>query len=163
MLDTVNKRPVAMPVNLLTSFFEGDVEAWGLVVPRFGSKRRRFSLHMSGSWTGNRLLLAERFVFDDDTLDNRVWEFALGDGNEFTGVCDDVKGHAAGTVTNDMLMMRYVFNLSVGGRIVPVRFDDRMYRIDDRTVANRAVMYKFGVRLGEVNAVFRRKHREGRT
>lgn len=163
MLDTVAKRSDTMPVNLLTSFFEGDVEAWGLVVPRFGSKRRQFSLHMSGSWTGNRLLLAERFVFDDDAIDNRVWEFTLGDGDRFTGICDDVKGQAAGTVTDDMLMMRYVFRLSVGGRIVPVHFDDRMYRIDDKTVANRAVMYKFGLRLGEVNAVFRKKSSEDRT
>ena len=156
MLDTLAKNPVGKPTNLLTDFFSGEVEAWGLVIPRFGGSLRKFSLQTSGSWTGSRLVLAERFAFADGLIDNRIWEFEFEPGGSFTGRCDDLASWQQGQVGHDELIMNYLFDLAIGDRVVSIRFDDRMYRIDERTIANRAVMRKFGVRVGEVNAVFRK-------
>lgn len=156
MLEKLSRDAAQRPSNLLTDFFDGNVEAWGLVAARFGGVRRKFSITMNGHWTGSLLKLEERFVFNDGQIDNRIWEFSFDGERSFTGFCDELSGAAEGTVSNDELKMSYLFNLPIGKRVVPVRFDDRMYRIDDRTIANRAVMYKFGLRLGEVNAVFRK-------
>lgn len=156
MLDTIAKQEARRPSNLLTDFFDGKVIAWGLVAARFGGVRRKFSLDMSGYWNGSTLRLEERFMFNDGQIDNRIWEFSFEADDRFSGFCDELSGFAEGVATAEELRMRYIFNLPIGERIVPVRFDDRMYRIDDRTIANRAVMYKFGIRIGEVNAVFRR-------
>ncbi len=156
MLDLVARKPHGMPTNLLTGFFTGDVEAWGLVVPRFGRSPRKFTLQMSGSWTGSRLVLAERFAFADGQIDDRIWEFDFEPGGAFTGRCDELAKWGSGFVSCEELVMQYQFNLRIRNRVVPVQFDDRMYRIDERTISNRAVMYKFGIRLGEVNAVFRK-------
>jgi hypothetical protein len=38
----------------------------------------------------------------------------------------------------------------VSGRTWDIDFDDWMFRIDERTVLNKAVMSKFGVRVGEI-------------
>ena len=50
---------------------------------------------------------------------------------------------------------RYTLALPVGGRVVEVQLDDWMYLMDGgRTVINRAVMHKFGVRVGELTLAF---------
>jgi hypothetical protein len=38
-----------------------------------------------------------------------------------------------------------------------VTFDDWMFLIDERVMLNKAVMSKFGIRLGEVTLAFHRK------
>ena len=40
------------------------------------------------------------------------------------------------------------------GRVWHVQFDDWMYLMDQRTMLNKAVMSKFGIRLGEVTLSF---------
>jgi len=45
----------------------------------------------------------------------------------------------------------------VDGRTWNVDFDDWMFLVDDRVMLNRAVMSKFGVRLGEVLLSFTRR------
>jgi hypothetical protein len=45
----------------------------------------------------------------------------------------------------------------VDGRTWHVDMDDWMYLVDERVMLNRAVMSKFGVRLGEVTLAFSRR------
>ena len=42
------------------------------------------------------------------------------------------------------------------GRTWEINFDDWMFLVDDQVMLNRAVMSKFGIRLGEVLLSFRR-------
>jgi hypothetical protein len=44
--------------------------------------------------------------------------------------------------------------LPVDGKVYEVQFDDWMYLMDDRVMLNKAVMSKFGIRLGEVTLSF---------
>jgi Protein of unknown function (DUF3833) len=41
-------------------------------------------------------------------------------------------------------------SLPVDGKTYEVQFDDWMYLVSDKVMLNRAVMSKFGFRLGEV-------------
>ncbi len=50
-----------------------------------------------------------------------------------------------------------MIRLEIGGRNIKVRFDDRMYRLDGDVVVNRAVVSKWGFRLGEVTLFFMRQ------
>ena len=45
-------------------------------------------------------------------------------------------------------------NASSDGKTYEVQFDDWMYLIDEHVMLNKAVMSKFGVRLGEVTLAF---------
>ena len=69
----------------------------------------------------------------------------------------DVVGEAIGTVAGNALNWRYVLALEIDGRTWHVDFDDWMFLIDDHVMLNRAVMSKFGVRLGEVTLSFTRR------
>jgi hypothetical protein len=57
---------------------------------------------------------------------------------------------AAGNALN----WRYTLRLEVDGRTWDVQFDDWMFLMDERVMLNRAVMSKFGIRLGEVTLAF---------
>jgi hypothetical protein len=45
----------------------------------------------------------------------------------------------------------------VDGSVYEVEFDDWMFLIDEQVMLNKAVMSKFGFRLGEVTLAFRKK------
>jgi len=47
--------------------------------------------------------------------------------------------------------------LPVDGSVFEVEFDDWMFLIDEQVMLNKAVMSKFGIRLGEVTLAFRKK------
>ena len=47
--------------------------------------------------------------------------------------------------------------LPVGDKVYNVNFDDWMFLMDDKVMLNRAVMSKFGFRLGEVTLSFRKR------
>ena len=51
---------------------------------------------------------------------------------------------------------RYTLKLPLRGSVCEVQFDDRMHLIDERTVINKAVMSKFGVRVADVTLSFSR-------
>jgi hypothetical protein len=67
-----------------------------------------------------------------------------------------VVGVAEGQAAGNALNWRYTLSLPVDGRVVEVQFDDWMYLMDDRVMLNKAVMSKFGIRLGEVTLAFTR-------
>ena len=48
----------------------------------------------------------------------------------------------------------YTLKLPVDGRIIEVQFDDWMYLMTDKVMLNKAVMSKFGFKLGEVTLSF---------
>jgi hypothetical protein len=45
----------------------------------------------------------------------------------------------------------------VDGRVIDVQMDDWMYLMSDRVLLNKAVMRKFGVKLGEVTLSFTKR------
>jgi hypothetical protein len=55
------------------------------------------------------------------------------------------------------LRWQYTLALPVDGRVWEVQFDDWMYLMNDRVMLNKAVMSKWGVRLGEVTLSFTRR------
>jgi hypothetical protein len=62
-------------------------------------------------------------------------------------------GEAAGNALN----WRYTLRLPVDGKVHDVEFDDWMFQVDERVVLNKAMMSKFGIRLGEVTLAFRKQ------
>ena len=144
------------PVFDLRTYFDGPVTAHGLVSDRAGKVLRRFVVSMRCSWVGDIGTLDEDFVYDDGERERRVWTLRrLGDGR-YVGTAADVVGEAVGASVGPAFRWQYTLKLPVSGSIYEVQFDDWMHQIDERTVINRAVMSKFGIRLGEVTLAFRR-------
>ena len=142
------------PVLDLKTYFNGDLVAHGLFTDRSGRVVRRFVVQMTGTWNGNQGVLDERFTYSDGKTERRVWRLTDEGGGRWSGRADDVVGVAQGVAAGNTLNWRYTLSLPVDGKVYEVQFDDWMYLMDERVMLNKAVMSKFGVRLGEVTLSF---------
>jgi len=145
------------PVLDLKTYFNGELVAHGLFTDRSGKVARRFTVLMTGTWQGNEGTLDERFTYSDGKTERRVWRLTDQGGGRYLGRADDVVGDALGQAAGNALNWRYTLRLPVDGKDVEVQFDDWMYLMDERVMLNKAVMSKFGIRLGEVTLSFTKR------
>jgi len=141
----------------LKTYFNGTVDAWGIFQDRSGKVVKRFTVVMHCSWDGDTGTLDEDFTYSDGTTQKRVWTLKKVGENRYVGTASDVIGEADGTTGGNTLNWKYVLALPVDGKVYHVNFDDWMYQMDENVMINRAVMSKFGIRLGEVTLSFRKR------
>jgi len=142
------------PVLDLKTYFNGDITAHGLFTDRSGKVVRRFTVDMKCSWQGDDGVLDERFSYSDGEKQRRVWRLKKLPDGRYTGTADDVIGIAQGQSSGNAFQWSYILRLPVDGKTYDVQFDDWMYLMDEKVMLNKAVMSKFGVRLGEVTLSF---------
>jgi hypothetical protein len=121
---------------------------------RSGKVIKRFKVVIHCSWQGDIGTLDEDFTYSDGTTQKRIWTLKKMPDGRYIGTADDVVGEASGQVGGNALNWKYVLALPVDGNVYNVNFDDWMYLMDDQVMLNRAVMSKFGFRLGEVTLSF---------
>ena len=139
----------------LATYFNGKVEGWGMVQDRSGKVLRRMVVVLECTWNGNEGVLDESFQWSDGKTEKRVWRIRK-DGDRYIGSAGDVVGEARGEASGNALRWNYVLALPVGDSVYNVDMDDWMWMIDDKTLANRTTMSKFGVRVAEVSIFFRK-------
>ena len=149
--------PVSAPEPFeITTFLLGRTQAWGIFEDRFGRLRRRFTVELNGYWRDDTFCLDEVFTFDTGDVETRNWLVKPTSGGNFVATCDDCVGELRGTTEPNVLRMRYKFRLDLGTSVIVVDFDDRIYRMGQRTAVNRATMRKYGIRLGDLSLFFRK-------
>ena len=142
------------PVLDLKQYFNGELVAHGLFTDRSGKVVRRFTVQMTGTWSGQQGTLDERFTYSDGVTQRRLWRLTDEGGGRYTGRAADVVGVAEGRAAGNALNWRYTLSLPVDGKVYEVQFDDWMYLMSDRVMLNKAAMSKFGFALGEVTLSF---------
>ena len=145
------------PVLDMQQYFNGTIDAWGMFQDRSGKVVKRFTVVIQCSWKDDVGTLDEDFSYSDGTKQKRVWTLKKGANGQYIGTAADVVGSAIGNTAGNALNWRYVLALPVGDKIYNVSFDDWMFLMDDKVMLNRAVMSKFGFRLGEVTLSFRKR------
>jgi Protein of unknown function (DUF3833) len=144
------------PVFDFKQYFDGTLTAHGLVSDRGGKVLRRFEVTMRCDWVGDAGTLDEQFEYSDGERQHRVWRVRKQTDGRFVGTADDVVGEAVGSSSGSAFNWRYTLKLPVRGDVYEVQFDDWIHLINERTAINKAVMSKFGVRIGEVTLSFSR-------
>ena len=129
----------------LATYFNGRVDGWGMVQDRSGKVLRRMVVELDCRWNGNDGVLNESFQWSDGKTEKRVWKIRK-DGDRYLGRADDVIGEATGEAAGNALRWNYVLALPVGDSTYHMDMDDWMWMIDNKTLANRTTMTKFGVR-----------------
>jgi hypothetical protein len=138
----------------LRQYFNGPLTAHGMFTDRSGKVVKRFTVRMTGRWSGEEGTLEEHFVYSDGNTQERTWHLRhLGDGR-YSGRADDVVGEALGESAGNAFRWTYVLALPVNGKVWNVSMDDWMYLMDGRTLLNRTAMSKLGVHLGDVTLAF---------
>jgi len=157
----VERYRAQQPVLDLAQYFNGTIDGWGMFQDRSGEVIKRFHVVIDAKWEsrdGQDVgTLDENFAWSDGTNSRRVWTITRVDSGNYVGRADDVVGQARGEAAGNALRWRYVLALPVDGRVWNVAFDDWMFLVDDKIMLNRALMSKFGLRLGEVTLSFARR------
>ena len=154
---TVDDYAAEKPVLDLKTYFNGELVAHGLFTDRCGKVRAPLRGADDRHLAGNQGTLDERFTYSDGKTERRVWRLTDEGNGRWTGRADDVVGQAEGRAAGNALNWRYTLKLPVDGSVYEVQFDDWMYLMDERVMLNKAVMSKFGIRLGEVTLAFYKK------
>ncbi len=140
----------------LEEYFAGKTRAYGVFQDRFGTLRRQLTVDLDGAWDGATLTLDEDFVYDDGSTEERTWYIEKTGEDSYRGRCADVLGTADGKAHGNELHWSYDFSLRVGDRNWNVRFDDRFFLQHDNVLINRAIVSKFGVRIGDLTMIFQK-------
>ena len=151
----INQYQGDTPEFLLYEYFTGKTKGWGIVQDRKGNLLRQFVVDINGTLNEQgELVLDEDFFWRDGEQTKRIWTIGRNGEKSFTGRADDVVDTAQGEASGNVLNWRYRLNLEVDGRTWEINFDDWMFLQPDNVLINKAVMSKFGFKVGEVTIVF---------
>lgn len=140
----------------LQSYFNGTVDAWGVVTDRSGKVIKRFTVVLDCRWTGDTGVLDETFTYSDGSKDKRVWTLKKN-GDRYIGTASDVLGEATGVASGNALLWSYTMVLPVDGKVYHVKFEDWMFLMDNDVMINRAEMRWYGIKTGEITLSFKKR------
>lgn len=138
----------------MRQYFNGTLDAYGVFTDRSGKVVKRFTVVMTCKWVGDTGTLDEDFSYSDGTKSRRIWTLVRTPDGKYTGTAADVIGTAQGEEKGNAFRWGYTLDLPVDGKNIEVQFDDWMYLMNDKVMLNKAVMSKFGFKLGEVTLSF---------
>lgn len=145
----------------IENYFQGQTKAWGVFQDRFGQVRRRFVVDITGTWDPQTetLKLVEDFDYDDGEKERRVWIITKTGPDTYTGTAEGVVGQAQGKSSGNAFNFKYTFDLPVEGKTWRVTFDDWMYLQDENVLFNKAIIRRWGIRLGDVYIFFDKRNK----
>lgn len=142
-------------------YFKGKTLAWGQFQNRNGELIRRFKVDIEGTVSKTedglpKLVLDERFIYDDGEKQQRIWTIIETAPNQYQGQAGDVIGFAQGESAGSVLNWHYTLDLPYNDSTIHVKFDDWMFLQPDLTMINRAEVTKWGFKVGEVTLFFKK-------
>ena len=131
-------------------FFDGNLNAYGVIKDRSGKVTRRFEASILASWENGIGTLDEDFVFDDGEQQKRIWTLTPNGSQTYTGTAGDVVGEGLAHWQGNAMFLDYTLRIELEDGPIDVKIDDRMYRVNDNVVINESKMRKFGFGVGEI-------------
>ena len=148
-----------IPALDMHQFLSGQIDGYGMFQGRNGEVKKRFVVDIDATHEGdNVIVLNEKFAWADGTKSQRIWRLTQQANAQWTGTAGDVVGTASGEVAGNAFHWQYVLALPIDDKVYNVNFDDWMYLISEDVMLNRAVMSKFGVKLGSVTLSMHRRN-----
>ena len=138
----------------IEKYFEGQVKAWGILQDRKGRATRQFKANMIGKFENNILTLEEDFFWKDGETQKRVWKIKKIDEHNYIGTAPDVVGEAKGVSYGSAFKFEYNLMIPFKGKNIKIRFDDWIFKQDEKVAINRATLTKFGFKVGELTVFF---------
>ena len=142
------------PRLIIEEYLSGNVKAWGVLQNRSGKVTRQFSADLNGKWDGKKLVLDEKFNWNDGEVQERQWQIIKIDDHNYEGTAGDVVGTAKGYSYGPAFKFEYILLVPVKGREMKITFDDWIFMQNEKVAINRAKMTKFGIRVADLTVVF---------
>lgn len=146
VLDYSDNQPKLDP----QTFFDGELNAHGVVKDRGGLVIRYFNATIDASWENGIGTLHEEFLFDDGEEQIRIWTLAPNDEGGYDATAGDVVGVGDAQVAGNSMFLEYVLRVPYNDGTIDLAIDDRMYLINDKVLVNESIMSKFGFEVGSI-------------
>lgn len=141
-----NREPKLVP----EEFFEGRLEAHGVVTNFRGKVIRHFNATIDAHWRDGVGTLEEKFIFDDGEEQQRTWKLVpAGDGG-YVATAGDVVGEGRLTSAGNAMFLKYKLEIPWNDSTLILGIDDRMYLVNDRVLINESSMRKWGFEVGRI-------------
>ncbi|HOY24687.1 MAG TPA: DUF3833 domain-containing protein [Cellvibrio sp.] len=134
-------------------FFNGNLNAHGVVKDRSGKVTRYFNATIKAYWENGVGTLEEKFIFDDGEIQYRTWKLSPTTSGEFNATAGDVIGTGEGEFAGNAINLNYVLAVKYNNSTINLRVDDWMWLVDSNTVLNESTLTKFGFKVGSVQLV----------
>ena len=136
---------------------EGNMVAEGMVYGISGRLSSTFTAQFLGNWANNEGSFIENFQFSTGKNQIRNWNLIIDSNGKIIGTADDIIGKAVGQQYGSAVMLSYKLKLSedLGGHVIKVI--DWMHLLENDTIFNRSEFRKFGFKVGELVATFRKE------
>jgi len=136
---------------------EGNMVAEGMVYGISGRLSSTFTAQFLGNWANNEGSFIENFQFSTGKNQIRKWNLIIDSNGKIIGTADDIIGKAVGQQYGSAVMLSYKLKLSedLGGHVIKVI--DWMHLLENDTIFNRSEFRKFGFKVGELVATFRKE------
>ncbi len=138
----------------IEEYFLGNVKAWGIFQGRSGKVKRQFTAKMNGYFEGENFILKEDFNWSDGEKQTRRWMIKKVGEHNYEGTAPDVVGIAKGISYGSAFKFEYNLLIPFKDKKIKVRFDDWIFQQDDKVAINRAIVTKFGIKVGELTVFF---------
>ena len=138
----------------IREYFNGNIEAYGVLKDWKGEVKRKFTVTMQSSWNENVGTLKEHFIFDDGKEEDRIWTLELSDKHHFTGTAHDVVKTAKGRQFGNAMRMDYTLRVDIDNKKVDLKVEDWMYLISDKNLINESKLKKFGITVAKLTIGF---------
>ena len=142
------------PIIKIEEYFQGNVKAWGMLQGRSGEVKRQFVADMKGKFDGQNLILDETFIWNDGEKQERRWIIKKIGDNRYEGKASDVVGVAKGISFGSAFKFEYKLLVPYKGKKIKIKFDDWIFKQDEKNAINKATLTKFGFKVGELTVFF---------
>lgn len=139
-----------VPVFNFEEVLLGDSVGQGLFFDRFGKLQSQFTVQLKGRKEADTFFLDEHLTYATGEKTQRTFTFKKIADGEYIGEAQSFVGPIKVKTKGNAAQWRYVLLQDTGSGSYQFTFDDWMFLMPDQTILNRATMYKFGIRLGEV-------------
>ena len=141
----------------LKTHLNGPMRCEGVIYGPLGRVVSRFVARFDIEWFGDQGVMRERFEYDSGEVQDRAWKLSLGDNGTFQATADDVVGTGIGHLSGGTVQLLYKIRLpkDAGGHVLNVT--DWMYLTNNGTIMNRSQFRKFGFKVAELIATFRKE------
>jgi hypothetical protein len=118
----------------LKKFFNGEIEAFAITQDENGKISGTQTAKISGKWDENKGVIQQNFIYADGTKDSRTWLITINSDGTFDAVGHDVTSPAKGKQSGNAAQMIYSLSLAGKDGKQEVKFEDKMYLVDDKSM-----------------------------
>lgn len=136
----------------LPQFFDGDLNAHGVLKDRGGKVTRYFNATIKAYWKDGVGTLEEKFIFDDGEIQYRNWTLTPT-ATGYAATAGDVIGTGSAQVKGNAMQLNYVLEINYKGSPMQLQVDDWMWQVNNNTLINESTLRKWGFKVGSIQLV----------